>query len=99
MKVISTVINPIPDKDGFHIFECDNCYKKFLINLQDNKEDKIYCPYCGNEGNMITFTNNIREKAFKDHPISTINSSTDEKIELDIEQIKELIEKDRKSVV
>lgn len=94
MKVYSTVINPIPDEEGFHVFECDNCYKTFLLNLHDNPNEEMYCPFCGKQGSIITFTNKIREKVFENHPIITLSNEEEEKKELDIdiEELKELIE-------
>lgn len=94
MKVYSTVINPIPDEEGFHIFECDNCHKTFLLNLHDSLSEQMYCPFCGKIGSIITFTNGIREKVFQDHPINDIKKETEKgmELELDIDEIKTIIE-------
>ncbi|HEY8364241.1 MAG TPA: hypothetical protein VIK84_01605 [Haloplasmataceae bacterium] len=95
MKVYSAVINPIPDEEGYHVFECDKCNHIFLVNLQDTTDhNKLYCPFCGNLGTVITFTNSIREKVFKDHPIGQLQDQVQEGTEanLSLEQVKEIIE-------
>lgn len=57
MKVISTVVNPIPDHEGYHLMKCNHCGKFFLINPKDlNVDDAFFCPYCSEQGNLMTFT-------------------------------------------
>ena len=98
LKVVSTVINPIPDEEGFHIFECEECHFNFLINPHDIGQDKtFYCPHCGHEGSFMSFTQNIRQKLFKDHPLNIPQddlikvTENDDNIPLDIEDIKDLL--------
>lgn len=57
MKVISTVVNPIPDKEGYHLMKCNSCEKLFLINPKDlDVDEDFFCPYCSEKGNLMTFT-------------------------------------------
>mgnify|MGYP001020427683 CR=1 FL=1 len=87
MKVKAMMINPLPDEDGYHIFECDNCHNIFLLDLSGfEHQNDIFCPFCGKNGNIITFTNKIREKIFQDHQIEMENVNN-----LTSDQIKELI--------
>ncbi len=91
MKIVSTIINPIPDEEGYHIFECDKCQELFSIKPQDiEKQENLYCPYCGHQGSFITFTNNIRKKVYKDHPIIS-DKESNENQEIDLEHIKEML--------
>jgi len=93
MKVISTVINPIPDEEGYHIFQCDECQKLFLVKPLDMEEDEqLYCPYCGVQGGVFSFTKGIREKFFNDYP-NSLGAEVDDTInkEIDIEQIKDIL--------
>ncbi len=91
MKVVSTVVNPVPDSEGFHILECDKCENTFLINLADiNNNKEIYCPFCGHSGGLLSFTNKIREKILDGNPQMLDMDSIDDK-EIDIEQINNLI--------
>ncbi len=95
MKIISTIINPIPDEEGFHVFQCDKCNKHFLIAPLDlNENTDFYCPYCGEAGGYMTFTKSIRKNIFKDHPssIKTENVETFENNDFDIDKIQELLE-------
>ena len=54
----------------------------------------MYCPFCGTKGSIISFTNKIREKVFQDHPINDLKTNDDEsmELELDIDEIKTIIE-------
>lgn len=94
MKIISTIINPIPDEEGFHIFQCTTCNNHFLITPQDlNQDSAFYCPYCGETGGFMSFTKNIRKNIFKDHP-SSLTTESIEPVEndgIDIDEIQKLL--------
>lgn len=98
-QILSIVINPTPDADGFHILHCPKCEYYFMKNpsLDDTKQKPFYCPYCGHEGDYPTFIQSITSRLLPSHIQLNENELQDDLIEepkemLNEEEIQDLIE-------